>query len=132
VIAAPAERPIFLYDGDCGVCDNGTASIRRRINPPVDLVTYQSRDTDALGISELELLEGPVFVRTDGTHIVGPLAMGELLATARRPYRTYGRIMLAPGVRHVLHALGPWIYRQRHRLPGATHSCSVNAPARHH
>ena len=24
------ERPLFLFDGDCGVCENGTASMRQR------------------------------------------------------------------------------------------------------
>lgn len=123
-------RPMFLFDGDCGVCQNGTDSMRRRFDPPVDLVRYQSIDFEALGVSSQEILDGPVLVRPDGTHVVGPLAIAELLRASRRPYRTIGAAMLLPGIRAVLRRSGPVIYRQRYRLPGSTYACRLpEAPA---
>ncbi|MEZ5116489.1 MAG: DCC1-like thiol-disulfide oxidoreductase family protein [Candidatus Nanopelagicales bacterium] len=117
------RRPTLLYDGDCGVCDHGVARIRRRLDPPVDLRPFQQVDAAALGVSDAELAEGPVLVRTDGSHVVGPLAMAEVFRSARGPASAVGRLMLAPGVRSVLRAVGPTVYRQRHRLPGAAASC---------
>lgn len=119
------DRPVFLFDADCGVCQDGTDTIRARIAPPVDIVGFQTTDHEALGVSLAELQEGPVFVSPEGWHVVGPLAMAQMLRAARRPYRSVGTFMLLPGVRHLLRALGPVMYRNRGRLPGATGECSV-------
>lgn len=119
------NRPLFLFDGDCGVCQNGTDAIREKVKPPVDITAYQSVEIDDYGVSESDVLEGPVLVRTDGTHVVGPLAMAEMLASARAPYKFMGNVMLAPGVRNILRAVGPTMYRNRSYLPGANDSCRI-------
>ena len=121
----PLARPLFLFDGDCGVCQNGTDSMRRRFEPPVDMCAYQSVGLSALGVTEDEVLEGPILVRVDGSHIVGPLAIAEVLSASRPPYRTLGRAMLLPGVRTVLRSIGPWLYQQRYRMPGASSTCRM-------
>lgn len=118
-------RPLFLFDGDCGVCQNGTESMRRRFDPPVDMSAYQHVDLPACGINHDETLEGPILLRVNGSHVVGPLAIAELLSLSRRPYRTLGMTMLLPGVRHLLRAVGPSVYRQRYRLRGATDACRM-------
>jgi len=120
-------RPVFLFDGDCGVCQNGTDGIRRRVVPPVDLMAYQSVDLAAYGVTPDDVAEGPVLVSTDGSHVIGPLAVAQLLLTSRRPYHHLGAAMLAPGVRQLLHAAGPFLYRQRPRLPGSTDACRLPA-----
>jgi predicted DCC family thiol-disulfide oxidoreductase YuxK len=119
------SQPLFLFDGDCGVCQNGTASMRRRFDPPVDMSAYQCVDLSAYGITDDEVLEGPVLVRVNGSHVVGPLAIAEMLRISRRPYRTLGVAMLLPGVSQLLHSIGPSVYRQRHRLPGASETCRI-------
>lgn len=116
-------RPIFLFDADCGICQTGTDRIRDTIAPAVEIVGYQSVDLASLGVSQADVETGPVLVRGDGTHVVGPAAMAELLGTARSPYRQVGRAMQLPGVRQVLGAVGPVMYRNKHRLPGASDSC---------
>lgn len=126
----PLARPIFLFDADCGVCQNGTDTIRERIAPPVDIVAYQSIDFEALGVTVEELGEGPVFVSTEGWHVVGPAAMANMMRLARRPYRGVGTFMLLPGMRHLMSALGPAMYRNRHRLPGSTPACEITPSAR--
>ena len=120
-----SDTPLFLFDADCGICQSGTDRIRRTIAPPVEIVGYQSVDLDSLGVSGADVEEGPVLVRADGTHVVGPAAMAELLAASRSPYRLAGRTMQLPGIRQVLGAVGPVMYRNKHRLPGASESCQV-------
>jgi hypothetical protein len=122
--------PVFLYDDDCGVCQQGTSTIREKIAPPIPIRPYQSVDTASLGVSDELLSEGPVLVRADGTASVGPAAMAGLLRSSKRPYRWIGTGMDLPGIRHVLAAVGPHMYRQRHRLPGASGSCAVPPAAR--
>jgi predicted DCC family thiol-disulfide oxidoreductase YuxK len=118
---------VFLFDGDCGVCQNGTDAIRRRIDPPVDIAAYQSVDLAHYEVAAVDVLEGPVLVRADGTHVIGPLAMAEMLRASCNPYQYIGAAMLVPGVRQLLHAAGPFLYRQRSRLPGSTDACRVPA-----
>jgi hypothetical protein len=89
---------------------------------------YQSEDLDTLGIGPDEVLRGPVLVRTDGSHVVGPQSVAELLRMSRPPFRLAGALMLAPGVRHTLAAIGPHMYQQRYRLPGATAACQTPEP----
>ena len=120
------ERPTFLFDGDCGVCQNGTDTIRSKVKPPVDIIAYQNVDLADFGVSEADVLEGPVLVRTDGSHVIGPLGMAEMLRSARAPYKYMGKVMLIPGLRHALRALGPAMYKNRSRLPGSNDSCRVS------
>lgn len=119
-------RPLWLYDGDCGLCEVGSARIRRVVDPPVDMAAYQSVDLDALGVNPADVLEGPVLCRPDGTYVVGPEAMGTMLRMSPAPFSVVGRTMLAPGVRHGLRRIGPRMYRARHRVPGAAGSCEVD------
>lgn len=117
--------PVFLFDDDCGVCREGTTKMRQHVRPPIAIVPYQSVDTASLGVTERQLAEGPVLVQLDGRVSVGPAAMSGLLRASRRPYRWIGVAMELPGVRHALAAVGPHLYRQRHRLPGASGSCAL-------
>ena len=117
--------PLFLFDADCGICQQGTDRIRETIAPPAEIVGYQSVDLEALGVSTAEVEAGPVLVRSDGSHVVGTRAMAELLASARSPFRQTGRVMLLPGIRNVLGRVGPVMYRNKHRLPGVSDSCRV-------
>ncbi len=121
--------PVFLFDADCGLCQTGTDRIRRTVAPPVEIVAYQSVDLGSLGVSQADVETGPVLVRLDGTHVVGPGAMAELLATARSPHRQAGRAMQLPGIRQALAAIGPVMYRNKHRLPGARGCRVVHQPA---
>ena len=124
-MTTPQTRPLWLYDGDCGLCEEGSARIRAVVDPPVDMAAYQSVDLDVLGVDASDVLEGPVLCRPDGSYLVGPEAMGTMLSMSRRPFSMVGRTMLAPGVRHGLRRLGPRLYRARHRVPGAAGSCDV-------
>lgn len=119
------STPILLYDDDCGVCHEGTTALRHRATPPIPTVPHQSVDTAALGVKDALLDEGPVLVLSDGRVAVGPAAMAGLLQASRRPYRWIGVWMGLPGIRQVLAAAGPHMYRQRHRLPGACGSCAL-------
>jgi len=117
---------MFIFDADCGVCQNSTRLIEKRINPPVDFRPFQSVDYASYGITTKNLSEGPVLISTDGTFLVGPSGMATLLKMSRRPYGYMGRFMLLPGIRHFLSKVGPILYAKRRHLPGATDSCAIN------
>jgi hypothetical protein len=121
--------PLWLYDGDCGPCDQTADRIRARVQPPVELRPYQAVDLASLGVDPADVLLGPILVRSDGSYVVGPESVGEILRMSIAPYRQVGAVMLAPGIRHALRALGPRMYKQRHRFPGASAGCRVDAAA---
>lgn len=120
------ERPVFIFDADCGVCQNSTQLIKTKINPPVDFRPYQGFDYASFGITAKNLGEGPILLSTDSTFLIGPLGIATLLKMSRKPYLYIGRIMLLPGIRHLLNQIGPKLYAQRRYLPGATDSCAYN------
>lgn len=120
------DRPVFLFDADCGVCQNSTQIMRKRINPPVDFRPYQSFDYSVYGITETNLGEGPILLLTDSTFLIGPPGMATLLTLSTNPYRLMGRAMLLPGVKQFLAKIGPHLYAQRKYLPGASGSCAID------
>ena len=123
------QQPVWLYDGDCGPCEQASTRIADLVDPPVRMAAYQTEDLPALGVSMADVERGPVLVLADRTHLVGPPAMGRLLAMSERPFALVGAVMLAPGVRSVLGAIGPRMYAQRGRLPGAGDACATRAAA---
>jgi hypothetical protein len=118
-------RPVFLFDADCGVCQNSTEIMKKQINPPVDFQPYQNFDYESFGITVKDLSEGPILISIDSTFLVGPLGMAKLLTISRKPYRYLGKAMMLPGVRHLLRRIGPSLYAKRRYLPGATDSCAI-------
>jgi predicted DCC family thiol-disulfide oxidoreductase YuxK len=116
----------LLYDGDCGVCDQGMQRMRTRMKPPVTIASYQSMDIDAMGVRlDTVVNQGPVLVQGDADVLVGPAAIAQVMQLSGRPYAPIGKVMNAPGIRQVLAWIGPKLYRQRYRMPGAGESCKV-------
>ena len=119
-------KPVFLFDADCGVCQNSTEMMKQRINPPVDFYPYQEFDYGRFGITNQNLDDGPVLISVDSTFLVGPLGMATLLKMSKMPYSLIGRSMLLPGIRNFLNKIGPKLYAKRKYLPGASGSCAIN------
>ncbi len=119
---ATPTAPLWLYDGDCGICADGSARIRDVVAPPVEMASYQSVDLAELGVDESAVLEGPVLRLPDGSYRVGPEAMGTMLSLAGYPYRAVGSIMLAPGHLGISWCLVPCLLPSR---PSVIPSCSI-------
>jgi len=120
-------RPLWLYDGDCGMCEKAAARIRTVIDPPVAMSAYQDVDLNALGVTDEQVLAGPVLVQPDGTTRVGPAAMSAMLRLSRTPFRQVGDVMALPGLRHALAIVGPRLYASRGHLPGSDPACTSPA-----
>lgn len=119
------KHPIFLFDADCGICEIGINSIREKVNPPVEIMPYQSFDYQRHGVTIKDINSGPIFLSENGSFFVGPLAMSQMLMRSRNPFRVFGKIMWLPGIRHLLKKIGPIMYRNRGYLPGATDACKI-------
>src|SRR5690606_40728861 len=49
--AAARERPVLVYDGDCGFCTSSARFIERHVPVRAAFVPYQHADLDALGVT---------------------------------------------------------------------------------
>jgi len=125
-MTVPADRPVLLFDGDCGFCTT-SANLARRIVPEVDVVPYQHADLLALGVTaeacatELHLVDPQ-----GGAVSRGADAVARTFLAAGLPWSVAGRALLVPGVRQ----LAQWAYRlvaaNRFRLPGGTPACRLD------
>lgn len=124
------ERPLLIYDGDCGFCTTAANFVERRMRVPADVRPWQFTDLAALGTTperaEYELL----WADTQGRVYGGAQAVAKLLIAAGLPWSPLGFVLRVPPFRW----LGHWVYRliaaNRHRLPGGTPACALPADRR--
>jgi predicted DCC family thiol-disulfide oxidoreductase YuxK len=117
------ERPVLVYDGDCGFCTT-CARFLERIGPDAEIVAWQLTDLAELGVSEEQAADAVQWVEVDGTVRSGHEAIAAVLSAAGRIWRIAGRLIVLPGVSR----LAAMAYRltadNRYRLPGGTPACA--------
>lgn len=119
------RRPVLVFDGDCAFCTS-CARLLERIGPEADVVAWQVADLDELGITAAQAAEAVRWVGADGTVRSGHEALAAALGTATGPvWRTFGRVLVLPGVSPLAAAGYRLIARNRHRLPGGTAACAT-------
>jgi predicted DCC family thiol-disulfide oxidoreductase YuxK len=123
--AAPAERPTFLYDGDCAFCTTCAGFIERRIPTTARVAPWQFSDLDALGVTQAAAEEAVIWVAPDGSTAAGPVAIARLLVDAGSYWRPLGWVLGLAPVRWVAWPVYRLISRNRHRMPGGTAACSL-------
>jgi predicted DCC family thiol-disulfide oxidoreductase YuxK len=124
----PAERPVFLYDGDCAFCTSCARFIERHIPTTAAVTPWQFADLDALGVSQDDAEAAVQWIdpRLDQpTRAAGPAAIARLLVDAGSYWRTLGRLLDRRPVCWIAGRAYRLIARNRHRLPGGTAACRL-------
>jgi predicted DCC family thiol-disulfide oxidoreductase YuxK len=123
-----SERPVLVYDGDCGFC---TSSVRLigRVPVDADVVAFQLADLGALGTTPARA-EREVLWIEDGIVYGGARAVARLLVRAGGPWRALGLIVLVPPLSWLASGVYALVSANRHRLPGGTPACSLPAAER--
>jgi predicted DCC family thiol-disulfide oxidoreductase YuxK len=124
----PADRPVFLYDGDCAFCTSCARFIERHIPTTAAVTPWQFADLDTLGVSpdDAEAAVQWIDPRLDRpVRAVGPAAIARLLVDAGSHWRTLGRLLDRRPVRWIAGPTYRFIARNRHRLPGSTAACRL-------
>lgn len=117
------ERPVLVYDGDCGFCTT-CARLLERIGPDAEIVAWQLTDLAELGITEEQAADAVQWVQIDGTVRSGHEAIAAVLNTAGRIWKLIGRMILLPGISWVAARIYRLVADNRYRLPGSTPACA--------
>ncbi len=118
------ERPVLVYDGDCGFCTKCAQAVAK-IRPDAEIVAWQLTDLAELGITAEQASEAVQWVETDGTIRSGHEAIAGLLGTAGPVGKVGGRALLLPGVSRLAAKGYQLVADNRYRLPGGTPACAV-------
>ena len=120
---SPRERPVLIFDGDCGFCTT-CARLLERIGPDADVVAWQLIDLTELGITEERAADAVQWVGIDGTVRSGHEAIGAVLGTAGGVWKLLGGTLQLPGVSWLAARAYRLVADNRYRLPGGTPACA--------
>ncbi|MFK5582648.1 MULTISPECIES: thiol-disulfide oxidoreductase DCC family protein [unclassified Serinicoccus] len=121
------DRPLVLYDADCGFCTLSAGWIPR-LGARVDVVPLQSRDLAALGVdADRALLEIPVLL-PGGEVAWGHHAFAQVLRHCPVPLPLLGRVLGSRVLERPASAAYRWVAAHRHQLPGGTQACALPGP----
>lgn len=118
------ERPVLLYDGECGFC---TRSVRmlERLPADVRLLPSQATELAKLGIPESRARGEVLFVDAEDRTHGGAAAVAAFLKECGGVWRIGGSVLSAPVVRDIAAFAYHRISAIRDRLPGATPACEL-------
>lgn len=117
------ERPVLVYDGDCGFCTT-CARFLERIGPDAEIVAWQLTDLAELGVTEGQAADAVQWVAVDGTVRSGHEAIAAVLSSAGRIWTIAGRLIVLPGVSWLAARAYRLTADNRYRLPGGTPACA--------
>ena len=121
------ELPVLLFDGDCAFCTSCVNWMRRHIRRLDATVPYQRTDLDALGVTAAQCELALQFVDADRVVYSANLAVAQVLIDAGKGWAVIGRAARLPVIRNISAVGYRWVARNRHRLPGGTPACSIDA-----
>jgi predicted DCC family thiol-disulfide oxidoreductase YuxK len=118
----PRERPVIVFDGDCGFCTS-SVQVLERIGPDAEIVPWQLADLAGLGLTEEQAADALQCVQVDGTVRSGHEAVAAALESAGWVWRIVGRALTQPGISWIAAKVYRLVAANRHRLPGGTPAC---------
>lgn len=127
-IAVQPERPVIVFDGNCGFCQRQIARIRRG-DPNAQFEYLPSQSPDLLtrfpALAGHELSSGLRLVEPRGAIHVGAEATYHI-ARRLRGWRWVAWLYRVPGVNWLARLTYGWIARNRYRFAGRQ-VCETNA-----
>lgn len=91
-------------------------------------VAWQDLDLSSLDLTTSDVCTSVWLRHQDQTVAHGAEAIALLLTLSTSPFwRTFGRLLLQPGVRVLAHGVYRIVADNRAHMPGGTGSCTVNA-----
>ncbi|KAB2342961.1 thiol-disulfide oxidoreductase DCC family protein [Actinomadura rudentiformis] len=119
------ERPVLVYDGDCGFCTTSVRFVERRVPTSAEITAFQFADLAALGTDVEQASREVVWVARDGRTYGGAQGVARLLVDAGGIWRPLGIIAMIPPFRWLAHGVYRLVAGNRGRLPGGTPACAL-------
>ncbi|WP_030021913.1 thiol-disulfide oxidoreductase DCC family protein [Streptomyces monomycini] len=124
------NRPVLVYDGDCGFCTTCVRFAERRIRPRCTVSAWQFTDLEALGVTQERAEHEVLWITPAGSVYGGAQAVAKLLMSARGRWSVPGALLTLPPFRQAAHTVYRLVADHRHRMPGGTAACSLPAHLR--
>lgn len=120
------QRPLMLYDGDCGFCTTSALATRSKwFRSEVTVTPFQRADLVVHNLTVDKCGESLHVVDNDGGVHVGSDAVAVVLRESRFPWPLVGRALRLPGMRWVAQRAYAAVARNRHKLPGGSPACEL-------
>jgi predicted DCC family thiol-disulfide oxidoreductase YuxK len=119
------DRPVLVYDGECGFCTSSARFVERHIPTGADIVPSQATDLDALGTTRQRAAREVLWVDRQGRVCGGARAAAGLLRDAGGRWALIGWLLGLPPFSWAVMVAYRIVAANRHRLPGGTHACGV-------
>jgi predicted DCC family thiol-disulfide oxidoreductase YuxK len=115
------DRPVLLYDGECGLCTRLVEEAGDRLDADVDYAAFQTAPLATYGVSAAEARHSLHLVSPEGRISQGGEAVARLLVASRGAWSLLGRLMLAPPFSFAV-AVAYWLVaRNRAHIPVPRH-----------
>ncbi len=109
----------FIYDGDCGLCEQAVAWLEPRGDGSVEFVPATPDLLERAGVEASAATDAAVLVTTSGHKFAGALAFGEVLRRSDKyDRRLAGRLLLEQPSKQVAGWVYAWVAKNRHRISG--------------
>lgn len=113
------NRDTFIYDGDCGLCEQAVAWLEPRGDGTVEFVAATPDLLQRLDVEADAARDAAILITTSGRRYVGSLAFGEVLRRSDKyDRRLAGRLLLEQPSRQVAGWAYAWVAKNRHRISG--------------
>ncbi|MFF8288882.1 thiol-disulfide oxidoreductase DCC family protein [Streptomyces sp. NPDC016309] len=119
------NRPVLVYDGDCGFCSTSVRFAGRYIRPRCAITPWQFTDLEELGVTRQRAAYEVLWVTPVGTVYGGSRAVAKLLLSSGGGWPVVGALLNLPPVRWAAHGVYRLVANNRHRMPGGTAACAL-------
>ena len=123
------DRPVLIFDGDCGFCTR-SVNVIKRLPVDADITPYQFADLELYGTTEERASYEVLWVDRSGRVHGGAQAIARLLVSAGGIYAVAGQLMRTPPLRWMAAGVYRMIANNRQRMPGGTVACALPPAAR--
>ncbi len=118
------NRPLLIFDGDCGFCTTCAMWARRRLRD-ADVEPGQRVELARYGLTGRDVSAAAWWVDGAGHVDRGHRAIGKVLQACGGWWRVAAWLCLTPPFSWVARAGYAVVARIRHRLPGGTPACRI-------
>lgn len=124
VTVADTDRPLLIFDGDCGFCTTSARAWQRWMKLE-HVEPWQFLDLDELGITVEQCTEAVQWVDEAGDVVAAEHAVIAACRHAGGFWGFVGRAMALPGVRQLSGLVYRLVAKYRYKLPGGTPACKL-------